>query len=57
MINLWITIRDNKIDTSFQEKELNLSEACMLVYELERIKQDLINRDWNVEFKIEEDGE
>lgn len=56
MIKLQIIVgEDNKIYTSFDEVDLTLNQASMIVYELERIKRDLISKDWEVDFNIKND--
>ena len=55
MINLIIIIKDGKIHTSFQEKDITLYENSLLVRELEKIKDYLVNQDFQIDFRVEKE--
>lgn len=52
MIQLQITAIGDKIKTNYNEKEPILSENSLLVRELERIKQNLVETNFDIESEI-----
>jgi hypothetical protein len=52
MIKLAIIVKGDKIETSFNEEEITLIEASMLVYELEKIILNFLDKDWDLEFGV-----
>ena len=58
MIKLGMIVKDNKISTSFDEtNDITLQEVSMFIYELERIKLSMLDKDWCVDFKAEGENE
>lgn len=58
MIKLEILTNGKKIYDSFEHKNLTLEECSLVVFRLEQMKQDLINKEFEIELDItkEEDN-
>ena len=59
MIRIGIVVRDNQIHTVFDmdEDRVTLNDAALAVYELERIKRELLDLEFEDTFKVEGGGE
>jgi len=57
MIDLKIKVKEGKILTDYHERLETLSEVSLLIYELERIKKDLLMKEFPDDFKIEKEDD
>jgi len=53
MIQLNISVKEDKIETNYKQNDATLSENSLLVRQLEKIKSELIGRDFEHELNIE----
>ena len=57
MIQLNIVCEDKKIATSYEDNEIKLVEVAMVIMELEKIKLELLNLEFDKEFELNDNGD
>ena len=52
MIKINLLAKDGKIATDYKDKYVTLNDVSLIIYELERIKQELLEKDFDVDFEV-----
>ena len=55
MIKLGIIAKKNKIYTDYTDKNICLNDVALVIYELEKIKKELLNKKFKLDLRIDSD--
>lgn len=55
MISVEIRVRGEKILTSYHDDKITMGEVSILLYEFERIKRELMDKEFDIDLHIEKD--
>lgn len=55
MISIEIRVKGDKIATNYHDDKITMGEVALVIYELERIKRELMDKEFDIDLHIERD--